>query len=808
MRDIMQDIRFAFRTLRKSPGFTVIAITTIALGIGAGSAVFSMVEGVLIKRLPYRANAQLVRLEQPTAKRPDAGFSVLEVKDYREQVHSFAQVAEYHSMAFLMFGLGEPQRVQTGVVSDNFFTLLGVTPLYGRTFLPGEEAVGAAPVVVLSYEYWRTQFGGDPTVVGKTFSMNDHVHTVVGVLPPLPVYPNANDIWMPAGACPFRSSPGTMANRRARLLQAFALLKPGASLVAARSEMKAVSDRLHASYPDAFPAAQQFGTSIVSLRDELTSGSRPLFLSLLAMAGFVMLVAAANFANLTLARQLRRSREIAVRAALGASRGRVYRQLATESLIVTLAGGLLGLAIARGGLGLLRSLATHVTPRAGEIRIDPVVLAGAIGVSVLVGLIAALVPLRQAGRSVGERLRSSLTTTSNRRDIRVRDGLVAVQVTVAFMLLVAAGLMVRSVLALEHVDGGYDRAKVLTARVSLNFTKYATHEQARDFGERLAADLRGQPGVTAVALASDFPMNVSSPSSQPFQVDGQPAPVDPSAGPQSDVSVVSEDYFKVIGVPVLQGRAFTPQDRDTVNYAVVIGQRLARTYWTSGTALGSRLSIDKGVTWHEIIGVVSDVRQNGLSQDLSDEIYVPAAANPIGDIRVLVRSAGDPAALGKVIRNAVYAIDPQQAIASVQTLNQLRGAQLSEPRVTAALLAAFAILALAITAGGLGGVVATGVTQRITEVGIRLALGATRTSVLWLVVRQALAIVIIGLGLGFVGALISARVLSALLYHVQPTDALTYSGVGVALLAVGTIACVVPARRALRIEPVEAMRVR
>ena len=331
MRDVLQDIRFAIRTLAKVPMFTAISVITIALGVGATTAVFSMVEGVLLRRLPYAADSRLVHLLQPSNTFPDVGLSYLEIKDYAAQVPEIAGVAEYHSMPFQLYGRGEPQRVQIGVVGDRFFNMFGVKPLLGRTFSPGEDAIGAPPVVLVSYKYWTEQMGRDPNVIGQTFTMNDHTHTIVGVLPPLPNYPNANDMWMPASACPFRSNPATMASRRGRIATAYAVLKPGATMEQMNHSLSLVSQRLHSSYPDAYPAARKLTIGSASVREEITSNSRRLFLTLLATAVFVLIIAGANFTNLTLARQLRRGREMALRSALGADRKSLFRQLVTSS---------------------------------------------------------------------------------------------------------------------------------------------------------------------------------------------------------------------------------------------------------------------------------------------------------------------------------------------------------------------------------------------------------------------------------------------------------------------------------------------
>jgi len=803
----LNDIRIAIRAMARTPGFTALSVITVGLGIGATTAVFSMVQGVLLRRLPYADGDRLVRLVQPSANSPDVGFSVTEVQDYR-QVPQFAAVAEYHSMAFQLYGRGEPQRVQTGVVSDDFFTLLGVRPLHGRLFLPGEEAIGAPPVVVLSYRYWMDDLGGDSTVIGSTFTMNDKVHTIVGILPPLPTYPDDNDIWMPAGACPFRSSPRMMTQRDMRMVSAFAVLRPGVTMTEAQNSLAATAARLRTAFPAAYPAASKLTVHTVSLHDELTNRSRALFLTLLATAVFVLLVATANFANLMLARQARRLHEMALRSALGAGRGQLFRQLVTESLCVTLAGGALGVLIAANGLDLLRNFAARVTPRADEISLDPVVLGFALLVSVLVGIGAALAPFLRTAPSLNDALRAgSVTTTGGKGDRRRRDALVAAQVAVAFVLLVGAGLLTRSLDRLERVDGGYQPSGVLTARVDLNWTRYTSRALDGDFADRLVQRLSGPAGIVSVAVASDFPLNNAQPASQPFEIQGRTTPVG-QRPPHSDATTVSPNYFTALGIPVLKGRAFTNADRDTANIPVIISHRLATTYWAGSDPLGARLSFDGGLHWGTIVGVVGDVRQNDLSQDISDEVYVPFADRPNGDFRVLLRATGDPMAFAPRLRAVVHELDAQQPVVDVRTLEQLRGVRLAEPRVTTVLIAAFAVLAVIITAGGLAGVISYGVSQRVPEIGIRVALGAEGGRVLWLVVREGAATVAIGLVLGLAGALAGTRAMRGLLYGVAPTDGATFIGVALLLLAIAGVACLVPARRAMRVDPVDALRSR
>ena len=807
MRDVLQDIRFAIRTLLKVPTFTAISVVTIALGVGATTAVFSMVEGVLLRRLPYAADSRLVHILQPSSTFPDVGLSFLEMKDYAEQVPEIQGIAEYHSMPFQLYGRGEPQRVQVGVVGDRFFNMFGVKPLLGRTFSPGEDAVGAPAVVLVSYKYWTEQMGRDPKVVGQTFTMNDHIHTIVGVLPPLPNYPNSNDMWMPAGACPFRSNPATMASRRGRIATAFALLKPATTMEKMDHSLSLVSQRLHTTYPEAYPAARKLTIGSASVREEITSNSRRLFLTLLATAVFVLIIAGANFTNLTLARQLRRGREMALRSALGADRKRLFRQLVTESLCVTLAGGALGVVVATSGLGLLRSFAARVTPRADEIGLNGSVLAVSLAMCVAIGLIAAVAPLiRRDTTSLIDDLRSSEAATSGARHGRARSALVGLQVAVAFVLLIGAGLMTRSLIKLQAVDGGYETSNVMTARIDLNWTKYTNRQQARDFTARLIPRLQANPGITSFAISTDFPLNNAQPNrALPFLIKGR-EDLTGDAQPRSDFTNVTPGYFHTIGIPVIRGRDFTIADRDSANPAALVSKRLAEAYWPKVDPIGQQLSVDNGTTWATIVGIVGDVRQNNLSDAVTDEVYLPYATRPGSGLRVLARTKGSVDLFSRGIKAIVHDLDNQQPVYAIQSLDELRGTRLSEPRVTTTLMLLFAVLALVITAGGLVGVIGFSVSQRISEIGIRMALGAKPMQVLGMVMRQGMAIVLVGLVVGLGAAMFGTRLIGGLLFEVGVTDVPTFIGVAALLAGIAAMACYVPARRAMSVDPVQALR--
>ena len=805
---MLDDTRYAFRALRHAPGFSIAAVMTIALGVAASTAIFSMVNGVLLHRLPIGVGDRFVHLSQPSTQNEDEGFSVLEVKDLGANTQTMSGVAEFHSMSFQLYGYGEPLRVQTNVVSDKFFGLLGVKPILGRTFRPGEEEVGAPPVVVLTHKFWMNQFRGDSSIIGAKFTMNDKVHTVVGVLPAMPGYPVEADMFMPAGACPFRSAPVMMNDYGMRMVGAYAVLRPGVSLERVRAELATLAARNHAAHPEAYPAPQRLHYDVALARDEMTARAKPILLLLFGTAAFLLLAAVANVANLTLSRQMHRAREMAVRAALGAPRTRIYRQLALESLYISLAGGVIGVALAAPSVGLLRAMATRLTPRADEIRMNAAVYAFALLLCVLTALFVAAVPFLQSARhrNVADALRQGNTgAMTTRGEHRLRNVLVMAQVALAFVMLVGAGLIARSLVALSRIDAGIEVHNVLTARLTLNFTKYNTGQLTRNFAGALLDRLNGMPGTSSVALASTLPLGNGQTQNIRFQIEGVTSATTADM-PHSDATSISPEYFKTIGVPLLRGRDFTRADRDTSSPPAIVSQRLAKSYWGSRDPIGTRISADSGRHWLTVVGVVGDVRMAGLDKDVTDEIYLPLLSNGSGDVRVFLRTTGAMPPVANGLRAAVHEIDSQQPVASIQTLEQVRGAQLAEPRLTASLLIVFAIVALVLTATGLAGVIGYGVTQRLPEIGIRVALGATASRVVLLVMRQGLAIVVIGLVVGLAVALGGSRLVTKLLFHVAPTDVLTYAAVGMLILATAALACFVPSRRALRADPSRVFR--
>jgi putative ABC transport system permease protein len=804
---LVQDVRYGFRNLARNPGFALIVILTMALGIGANTAIFSVVNGVLLRPLPYKDGQQLVvlRQQQPLAGVDDMRFSHQEILDYRT-AKSLESVVEFHDMWFILLGRAEPERVSTGVVSANFFDVLGVRPMYGRTLQASDAAPGAPAVLLLSHSYWQRSFGGDPSVIGKVFQMNDRPHQVVGILPPVPQYPLEVDVYMPTSACPFRSSQAALNNRAFRIVgTAFARMKPGVTVDKSLADLSGVSARLQRDHPDEYPKERGYRAVASPLQQEMTQSFRRTLLVLLGTAAFVLLIVCASVANLMLARMVRREREIAVRAALGASRMRLLRQLLNEATILAVLGGALGLALAQWGVDLLIAYAERFTPRAGEITVDVTVLLYTLCVSVLTGLIFGSVPAFNGSLSVSPALRDSGRAPQSRQNIR--NSLIVVQVAASFMLLIGAGLTIRSLIKLQQVDPGFRTENILTMRIDLNFTKYRGL-RAAEFWQRVEERLKAVPGVTAAGGGGTFPLNDANVGSGDIEIKGRDLPPKRAAS-RVDFLFATPEYFSAIGQPILTGRNFRQSDDwSTRQHApvVIINRTMARHSWGNDDPVGQQISADNGRTWSTIVGVVADTRQQ-LREPVHDAVYVPMFQTGFLSTNWLVRSRVDPSIMQREIRNAIRAIDPDQPVDHFRTLAEVRSASLASPTLTATLLGLFGLLALVITAAGIAGVVAFSVNQRTQEFGIRMALGAQRGNVLTLVLRQGLTLVLVGLAIGLAGALVLTRVLTTLLFGIQPTDGLTFAAVSMVLVAVAALACFVPAKRAASVDPMVALRV-
>ncbi len=810
---LRSDCRYAFRMMRKNPGFTAVAVLTLALGIGANSAIFSVVHSVLLRPLPYSQGQQLIFIRQQETKLDiaDLQFSVKEIEDYRAQNRTLAGLVEYHGMSFTLFGHGDPERVRTGVVSANYFDLFGVQPLLGRTLLPDDDKLGAPPVLLLSYEYWKNNFGSDPAIVGKTFEMNDKVHTVVGVLPPVPQYPNENDVYMATSACPFRSGKMHLEDRDMRMMEVFGRLKPGVTVAQASADAATVAAGLKAAYPKSYPENSGYTAEVTPLQVELTKGARPTLLLLLGAATFVLLIACANVANLTLARMARRERELAVRSALGAGRSRILRQLLTESFLMAIAGGVLGLLLAYGSLELLTDFMGRLTPRAREIHIDSQVLfftlAAALGTSIVFGTLSALFSRANLTSSLKE---GSSGAGSGHRQNRMRSALIVSQIAFSFILLIGAGLMLRSLIKMQQVDAGIVPQRVLAMDITFDWTKYRTNDQTKVVVQKLLDRVRTEPGVLSAAISNRYPfepeMMTSGPESVSFSFQIEGRTLEPGQTPPiSTFASVSTDYFKTLGIPLKEGRQLAATDKDKAPDVAVINETAKRQYWPNEDPIGKRVSADGGAHWVIIVGVVGDVREFGLNHAPAPEFYGAQAQNPQPGA-LLVRTVMEPRSMAQALTRAVHDVDSQTAVTHILTLEQARYESLASPRVTAGLLGIFAGLALLIATAGIGGIMALMVSQRVREIGIRIALGARPSKILQMVLRQGMLLAVLGVAIGIVGAVALTGLVKSLLFEVPPTDVLTFSGVGLTLLAAAALANYLPARRAADVDPNVALR--
>jgi predicted permease len=811
LEETLQDVRYGFRTLLKSPGFAAVAILTLALGLGANTAIFSVINAVLLRPLPYENGDRLVLIRQsaPLVDQQDVGVSIKELYDYREQLASFDGLVEFHQMTFDLLRRGEPDRVATGVVSPNFFDVLGITPLVGRTFVNADDQRAAEPVLVLGHAYWLTKFGGDPDIVGQVFEMNDRPHTVVGVLPAVPLYPNEVDVYMPTSACPFRAgAEGQIAqNRRAfPMLQVFGLLDRDAAPERAATEVSTVGARFGQAFPNVYRPQTGFQARTVGVQEELTRNARPMLLILLGTTGLVLLIACANVANLTLARMVRRDRELAMRAALGAGRWRLVRQLLTESTLVAVIGGAAGLVFAWLTVDLLATFVARFTPRAGGIGIDTRVLLFTLGASMITGLLFGILPAFKTRVDVSGALKTGGKGGSEPPGHRrLRDALVVAQVAVSVVLLVGAGLLLVSFYRLQRVDPGYRAEGVMSAEIFGNFSKYSSAASLRRLYGEVLDRLEATPGVSSAAVTNAVPLAGLQPGQTRFQIDGIVAD-NPDLAPTTDVRIASPAYFATLGIPLLRGRVFNALDHEQAERVVVINEAVTQ-YWNGREPIGTRVSADGGQTWYTVVGIVGNVRQFGLDREAVAQHYVPLAQAPGGLAgRVLVRANGDPASAVAAIRAAVHGVDPDMPIENVQTLDEIRAAYLAAPRLTALLLSIFAALALVVTITGITGVIATSVSHRTQEFGVRMALGASSKRVVAMVLRQGLTLVAVGLALGIGSALVLGRVLQSYLYATTPTDPIALVAVATAFTAAGALACLGPAWRATTVDPARALR--
>lgn len=806
MNTLFQDLRYGLRMLAKNPGFTAVAVLTLALGIGANTAIFSVVNAVLLRPLPYKDADQLVMV---WGKNVEKGYtfdlvSPPDVADWRAQNRVFQQMADADDATYTLTGVGEPTSIVAYQLSPEFFSVLGVAPQAGRTFHPEETQPGKNHVVVLSHRLWQNRFGGDPGEIGKAITLNGEKYSVIGIMPPGFSYPTQDtELWTPLTV-----DSNLAGNRGLRYLRVLARLKPGVTVEQAQAEMDTIAGRLTREYPD---TNKGYATNIETLRDMRVGDIRPALLVLFAAVGFVLLIACANVANLFLARAAARQKETAIRAALGANRLRLMRQYATESILLALVGGAIGLLLATWGVGALVALfpptiANLNIPRVDKIPIDGWVLGFALLTALLTGLVFGSAPAFSAMRlNVNETLKETeRSSTGSLRGVRFRKGLVVAEISVALIMLAGAGLMIRSFLHLLRGNLGFTPENVLTLRVRLPENKYHTDTQRRVFENRVLERLSTLPAVRSVGEVTFLPLSGWW-GQRTFSIEGQP-PLHEKERPGAVWSSVSPDYFQTIGIPLIKGRSFTELDREETPAVVIISEALARRYWDGAEPLGKRLTIEGEKTPREIVGVVGEIRQFGLANPAKPVIYMPFRQLPAPLLCFAVRTASNPLSLANAARQAVWTVDKDQAISHVMTMTQLVSESLAPQRVSVILLGIFAGLALLLAAVGIYGVISYSVTQRSHEIGVRIALGAEYRTVLKLVVGEGLRLALAGVALGVLGALGLTRFMSSLLYGVRPADPTTFVEVAVLLTLVALLASYIPARRATKVDPMVALR--
>ncbi len=811
MENFWQDIRYGIRMLLKAPSFSIVATIALALGIGANTAIFSVVNAVLLRPLPFSNSEQLMNVWEtdPTRGYQRGSASYPNFVDWREQNHVFEHMASYHTNDFIMTGRGESTRLQGAVVNADLLPLLGVAPAIGRDFLPDEDKPGErGRVVLLSQQLFQKRFNSDPNVVNQSMVLDGKTYTIVGVMPSAFQFPIQNEpveLWTTVAVDREGKEPITE-ERGAHYMNVIARLKPGVSKEQAQAEMTSISARLEQQYPD---KDLHKSSKVEPTLEALVGDIRPALLILLGAVGCVLLIACANVANLLLARAMVRHKEMAIRSALGASRMRVVRQLLTESVLLSLAGGTLGLFLAVWWSDLLVALGKQNIPRALQVGLDWRVLGFTLLVSLLTGLIFGLVPaihsskteltesLKEGARGSGEGARRN----------RIRGVLVVSELAIAVVLLVGAGLLIQSLWRLRNVSPGFESQNLLSLVVGIPEVKYPTEKQDQ-FYRDLVARVQSLPGVRSAGAVIPLPLSgdlfrIS------FETEGRPM----AKGdlPSADFFAVSDDYFKTLGVPILKGRTFNQRDGATAPGVIVVNQNFADKFFPNEDPIGKRIkpgisTTEKKADWREIVGVVGDVRNRNLSSELRVGYFVPQAQVPFNQMTIVVRTTNDPHTLVTAVQNEVHSMDGEVPVFNVKTMDEHISATVAAPRFNTTLLVIFASVALILTIVGLYGVMSYAVAQRTNEIGIRMALGAQTRDVLRLIVSQGFKLIVLGLAIGLVGAFALMRVIASLLFGVTAKDPLTFAAVATLLAFVALLACYIPARRATRLDPLRALR--
>ncbi|HEX2491814.1 MAG TPA: ABC transporter permease [Blastocatellia bacterium] len=809
MQTLWQDLRYGLRTLARKPGFTIVAIIALALGIGANTAIFSVVNSVLLRPLAYHDPAALVVINHDYPKiNLKASVSAIGYTHYRDNVKSFESVAAVTGGGFNLTGGGDPEQVNGSMVTHNFFSALGVRSLLGRVFLAEEDQPGKNKVVALSHAFWQRRFGGDPGIVNKTITINDESYTVVGVMPPSFQFGRelgrVVDLWTPIAFTREQLDFNRLTNEN---LFVIARLKPGVKIGQAQAELDAIAANLRQQY---MPGADRsnWGLTTQSLNELVVGDIRQALWLLMGIVGLVLLIACANVANLLLARAADRQKEMAIRTALGAGRRRVIRQLLTESALLAVIGGALGLALAWFGIGALVKVNQVQIPRVNEIGVDWRALAFTLGVSLLTGVVFGLVPALQASKAnLHETLKEGGRTGTGGSRAWIRNTLVVLEMALALVVLISAGLLIRSFLRLQQVNPGFAPQNTLAMSLALPATKYKEPAQRANFYKEALQGIRALPGVQSAGAVSNLPLSGDN-SSGSFRIEGREVPQGQSL-PHGDRWAATTDYFSTMKIPIVRGRFF--DDRDTMESqpVAIIDDAMARKYWPNEDPMGKRISfqvVNGNRVWREIVGIVGHVRHRGLEGESRVQYYMPHSQTQNAFMSLVVRANVDPTSLTGAVRGAISGMDKDMPVFRVKTMDQFVNDSMSQRRFAMTLVGIFAAVAMALACVGLYGVLSYSITQRFHEIGIRMALGARAADVLWLVVGQGMLLALAGVALGGVAAFLLTRLMANLLFGVTASDPLTFATIALSLTLVALAACLAPALRATKVDPTEALR--
>jgi putative ABC transport system permease protein len=802
VHSLLQDLRYAARAFTRRPSFTLAVVLTLAIGIGANSAIFSIVNGVLLRPLPYEGQERLASVFGRYANFGRTGFSYPDFNDLRAQATTFERIGAFGSAGMTLTGVDEPERLQAGLVVGDLFGALGVKPLVGRAFRADDERYGSHRVVVLGQRLWARRFASDPHVIGRVINLSGNPYVVIGVAPTGMRVPGSADLWMPFAPNPANPPPG----RRNEFLGIVGRLKPGVSIDRARADVEAVAKRLAQTYPQ---TNANFLTEVTLLRDEVVGEIRPALIVFTAAVGLVLLVACGNVANLMLARAAARTREIAVRVSLGAGRSRLLRQLLTESVLLALTGGAIGLGLAAWGVSALKALRPGNIPRIEEIALDWRVVAFTLAVAVLTGIIFGLAPALQAARGdVRGALQAGGRGAAGSALDQMRSALVAAQVAFALVLLVGAGLLIKSFARLQDVSPGFRPDNLLTFRVALPSAKYSSDTARQLLFRELERRLAAIPGAQSVGAVSSLPIGGSY-GYITVSVEGVERPI-PGVMQDAVPLAVTPDYVRTLGIRLRAGRTFGAQDGPTSARVAMVNDEMVRRFWRGKSPIGSRITTDDpqdtAATWWTVVGLIENTRLESLDREPYAQMLFPAAQWDPAGLDFAIRATVPPTSLVPSVRREVRSLDRDLAVFNLKTMDDRLAEVVAQPKVNLVVLAAFAVLALAIAAIGTYGVMAYAIAQRTRELGIRVALGASGDRVVRLVVRQGMMPALAGIGIGLVGALLGARLLASLLYGVGTHDLPTFAMATAALGSVALAACYLPARRAAHADPMLALR--